>query len=152
MAIEHVKSTIYPDQSAGYAKAIYSTARNGNVTIYYGTVANAADANTGSTYTLCTLPASCSILPETLIRLTDWGFAQVQVGVKGAATSLINEARSDVNRAPVAVFDGKFGKPLWQQAGLASPPRGDLDIIVTAAANATAAGALPFAIQIANHL
>lgn len=53
--------------------------------------------------------------------------------------------------APIANGDANHGKRLWEVLGLASDPGGMIALWKHAAANATGAGSMPFAIHYLHH-
>lgn len=155
MAIRNVKSTIF-----GLAGTTYTppsgSARDGKMHHISGTVANLAADNSGSRYHLFTLPSTAIILSQSLIRTDAWGFAQAVVGAVGFTTGLLNVAKATGGaggNALATIFAAKWNQPLWQQLGMAAPPKqAMIDIEAFTIANATVDGTLSFDIWYADHM
>lgn len=108
------------------------------------TIANGDSA--GSKLYLSKVPADGVPLPGGLVShgaitgLTDLdiGFANDPDALADGLTVAAAGTKSPIAAVPVA----SLGKPFWQLAGYASNPGGELDIILTMNAGATAAGDL----------
>lgn len=112
-----------------------------------GTVANLATDSAGSKYLLCRVPSDALLDERTALQVQNWGFAQVQIGTKTSATALLDVARSAANvQNPVAFGDASHGKRLWERLGMTADPGGEIGLWAHAAAGATGAGSLKFAI------
>lgn len=107
------------------------------------TATNAATDSSGSKYLLCKLP-SCAILDAlTAFQVENWGFAAIRIGTADDVDALVAVLKSaGTTVSPVAQFDAKHGKPLWEVLGLAADPGGDIALYAHAIANATGAGTL----------
>lgn len=156
MAIVNLKSTIFGSYGVdGSYIAPDGGQRDGAIHHVAGSVSNAADDSSGSTYLLCTVPASFILLPESLLDAEGWGFAQTVLGITGAADGLLDAATSGLSAsgdAIVARFGSDWNKPIWEQAGLAADPLVPVDIMLTAEANAAGAGIAHFDFRFANHI
>ncbi|HMO07026.1 MAG TPA: hypothetical protein PKD10_05180 [Paracoccaceae bacterium] len=106
-------------------------------------VANAADDSSGSMYHLVDLPSDCSLDHVTAFQVQNWGFAAVRIGTRSSIAALVSVARADANvHVPMAIFDARWAKPLWQQLGLSADPRGMIGLWAHAIAGATGAGSM----------
>lgn len=153
MAIVDVKSDAV-DQGAGALKEPVDPIRNrALLRAACGTVANGSTDSNGSVYRLATIPSRAILRPESLIDLQGWGFAAAKVGVARERGAVLDDdgvlasvtvSGLSAPSAPVAVFGGKWGKPLWEAAGLAADPGGNLDVVITTAADAAGAGVAKF--------
>lgn len=155
MAIRNVKSSVFGLSGATYTPP-NAAARDGKVRHIAGTVANLLADNSGSRYHLFTLPATAIILPQSLIRTDNWGFAQAIVGCVGFTTGLLNVAKATGGaggNALATIFASKWAQPLWQQLGMAAAPaQSMIDIEAFTIADATVAGTLSFDIWFADHM
>lgn len=155
MAIVTLKSTIFGTVGVAGYTAPAGASRDGKVHRITGSVANAATDNSGSKYLLAELPWSAILHPTTAIRTDGWGFAQAVVGTDEAPTGLLNAVKgvSTTGQLPIAIFDAKWGKPLWQALGLAAmPTNGPAKLYAKGVADAAGAGTLYFDISYSNHL
>ncbi|MEO0681980.1 MAG: hypothetical protein AAF192_16375 [Pseudomonadota bacterium] len=110
-----------------------------------GTVANAADDSSGSTYKLARVPYDAILLPDTFFDVENWGFAQVVIGSLAEPDQLLDVARSTATtQSPFAFGDANHGKRVWELLGLPSSPGHWLDLYAHAEADATGAGSMPF--------
>lgn len=115
-----------------------------------GTMTNLSTDSAASTYLLCQIPANAILDARTAFSTAGAGFATIQVGTRSNATALYTGAKAAVIN-PIAMGDAKHGLAAWQQLGLTAPPEGGMiDLIFTAAANATGAGTMPFEIWFAD--
>ena len=53
---------------------------------------------------------------------------------------------------PITAIEAASGQRLWEQLGLAADPKGEIELIATAAAAATGAGNMPFAVEWADDV
>jgi hypothetical protein len=154
MPIVDVKSDAV-DQGAGALKEPVDPIRcRALLRAACGTVANASTDSNGSVYRLATIPSRAILRPETQLDLTGWGYAAATLGVarergavltaNGLAGTITIGALAGALTTPVAKFGLKWGKPLWESCGLAADPGGNLDVVITTAANATGAGVAKF--------
>lgn len=112
-----------------------------------GTVANAADAETNSTYHLADIPAEAILHEDTFFDVENWGFAAIKIGTASDSAALVDQLKSAENIAqPIAIGDANHAKRFWEVLGLAKNPGGKIAIYAHAAANATGAGSMPFRI------
>lgn len=113
-----------------------------------GTVTNAATDSNGSSYHLVDLP-SCAILDaRTAFQVQNTGFAAIRIGTKTDVDALVSVLKSAGNVvSPVAQFDAKHGKPLWEVLGMAADPGGMIGLYQHAIADATGAGSMLFEIH-----
>ncbi len=143
------------DVGAGQTLDVVDPVRNRALTrAAVGTVANLASDNNGSRYRLWTMPSRAILRPETRIDLTGWGYAAATIGLaanrgaqltaNGLMTTITISSLSGAFSVPIALFGAKWGRPLWQQAGLSADPGGLLDVIIATAADATGAGVARF--------
>lgn len=155
MPVEHIKSDIFGSTGASGYTSPNSASRNGRINRVAGTVACAADALTGSTYLLASVPSSAIMLPESAIMTTAWGFAQAVVGTLGVTDGLLDVTKATGGASgnnPITIFGAKWNVPVWQQFGLAADPGIPLDILAIAQADATGAGSIKFDLVFANHI
>lgn len=154
MAIRKVKSTVFGVTGAGYT-APNSASLAGKITRVCGEVANLATDNAGSTYLLCKVMPNWIMLPESLILLNAWGFAQGVLGVKQDTDVLVDIAvsgASGTGNAIITRFGANWNKPFWQQCGLSADPLAPLDLQLIAEADAAGAGTAKFDLHFASHI
>lgn len=130
-------------------EADYTFAR-GTKYVATGRVANLATDNNGSKYRLVRLPSSAVLHPDTVIDLQSWGYAVATIGTDDDPDALLASVTiaglSDVT-SPIAHGDAKWGKPLWQQLGMAEDPRSEITLSIHTAADAAGAGSATFEIH-----
>lgn len=120
----------------------------GTVRVATGTVANAADDLSGSTFRLVDLPSGCYLHPDTFFDVENWGFAAIRIGTKDDVDALVSQLKSAENVVtPVAAGDANHGVPLWQVLGLSEDPGGYIPLYAHAIADATGAGSMPFQVH-----
>lgn len=109
---------------------------------FVASIANGDSAT--STYEVARLPSHARI--SRLSQLHSSGVAgatDVDLGVAGAATCLVNGASlvaaASVNAA-TGITAGEDAKALWELAGLAKDPKSELSVYLTLNTNATGAG------------
>lgn len=147
MAIVNVKSNLYRAEMAG-GPVLDALVVKGNVRRATGKVFNAASDSSGSVYKLIKLRSDVILGPGTFFHNAGWGFATTQVGVVGAATALFTKTTSaTTTESPITGIEAVSGQRLWEQLGLSADPRGEIELVAIAAANATGAGSMPFAIE-----
>ncbi|PJN95600.1 hypothetical protein CNY89_07515 [Amaricoccus sp. HAR-UPW-R2A-40] len=113
-----------------------------------GKVFNAASDSAGSIYKLIKLRSDVILTERTLFHNAGWGFATTQVGVLGAAAALFTKTTSaSTTESPITGIEAVSGQRLWEQLGLSADPRGEIELVAIAAANATGAGSMPFAVE-----
>lgn len=153
MAIVDTKSDAF-DSGMGWDQEVVDPIRSrAKLRGAIGTVACAATDSNGSVYRLWRMPSRAILHPVTVLDLQDWGYAACTVGLARAdgATLTANGLLSvaDVSAlsavsSPIAAFGAKWGKPIWEAAGLSADPGGLVDVVITTAANATGAGTADF--------
>jgi hypothetical protein len=144
MAVVNKKSNLVADYLNRDTPPDPSIAR-GRPIIAIGTVANASDDSSGSTYHLIDLPSDCLLDIGTAFDVENWGFAAIRIGTKDDVDALVSVAKSAGNTVtPNAFGDANHGKQLWEQLGLAADPGGMISIYAHAIAGATGAGSMPF--------
>lgn len=147
MAIVNVKSNLYRDEMAGGA-VLDALVVRGVIRRATGKVFNAATDSSGSVYRLIKLRSDVILTTGTFFHNAAWGFATTQVGVVGDADALFTKTTSaTTTESPITGIEAVSGQRLWQQLGMASDPKGQIELVATAAANATGAGDMPFAIE-----
>ena len=110
-----------------------------------GTVANLSTDSALSKYRLGDLPSDCYLDPSMQFFVTNWGFAQVNIGTEFNPTALITILKSAGPLViPHTVGDARFGLELWQALGLAANPGGFITLFAHATAAAVSAGNMPF--------
>jgi hypothetical protein len=147
MAIVTVKSDLYRAEQTGGpvpdALKIKGVLRRAT-----GKVVNAASDSAGSVYKLIRLRSDVILTELTLFHNAAWGFATTQVGVLGAAAALFTKTTSaSTTESPITGIEAVSGQRLWEQLGLSVDPRGEIELVAIAAANATGAGVMPFAVE-----
>jgi hypothetical protein len=155
MAIRKVLSTFYGQLVAGVWLPATGAASAGKITRVTGTVECLATDEAGSEYKLMDVPSSAIMLPESAIKTTAWGFAQAVIGVDGDTDALLDVTKATGGASgnnPVDLFDAKWGKPIWQQLGMAEDPGNPITLKVFTEADATVAGQIDFDLQFANHV
>lgn len=126
-----------PDPHKARGRPVYAT----------GTVANASDDSSGSTYLLADIPSTALLHEDTFFDVEAWGFAQVVIGVTGDTDALVDQTKATENIVtPIAAGDANHGKALWEVLGMAADPGGNIRLIASAEAGATGAGSMPFRI------
>ncbi len=131
----YVPDSVPPDPMQARGRPIVPT----------GTVANAADDSSGSTFHLVDLPSNCLLSHDVFFDVTNWGFAQINIGTADDIDALITVAKTAGNMvAPIAKGDANHGKYLWEILGLAADPGGKISLYAHASAAATAAGSMKF--------
>lgn len=147
MPVREKNSDVFRDQIAG--GAVPDAARtNGRVTHIIGTVANAADDDSGSLFHLCDVPAGAILHEDTFFDVTNDGYAAIRIGTRtdvGALVSVLKSAGNEV--LPVVRGGANHGLALWQRLGLAKNPGGFIQLYKHAIANATGAGSTRFRIS-----
>lgn len=154
MAIREVKSTIFGVIGAGYT-APNSVSRAGKITRVCGEVSNLAADNAGSTYLLCEVPSNWIMLPESLVLVDGWGFAQCVLGVKQDTDILLDILESAANAngdAIITRFGSNWNKPFWEQCGLSADPLAPLQLQLIGEADAAGAGTAKFDLHFASHI
>lgn len=154
MAIREVKSTVFGVTGAGYT-APNSVSLAGKITRICGEVANLSTDSAGSTYLLCNVPSNWIMLPESLILVDGWGFAQCVLGVKQDTDILLDILESNAEAAGdpiITKFGSNWNKPFWEQCGLAADPLAPLQLQLIGEANAAGAGAASFDLHFASHI
>lgn len=117
----------------------------GRMVVITGSVANDATDSSGSKYLLAELPSDSILFELTGFAVSNWGFAQVNIGTRTDGAALVTVAKSaGANVRPIAFGDARHGKRLWEALGLASDPGGVIGLYASATAAASAAGALLF--------
>lgn len=155
MAIVNLSSTAFDVRNADGSLDLVDPIRNrAELRAAVGSIANASTDSNGSVYRLFALPSRAILRAETRIDLTDWGFAAATIGLarnggatltaNGLATTITIASLSGAFTAPIALFGAKWGKPIWEQAGLAADPGGLVDVIIATAAGAADAGTAKF--------
>jgi len=121
----------------------------GRPVIATGTIANAVDDLSGSTYHLIDLEAHVILDSRTAFDVENWGFATVNIGTLDDPTALITILKSAGNTvSPIAFGDANHGLPLWQVLGLSEAPISNkISLYAHGPADATGAGAMPFEIH-----
>lgn len=119
-----------------------------------GTVANLSTDSSGSLYRLARIPSRAILRPESQLDLNNWGYAAATLGLaaergglltaNGLATTITIASLSGALTTPIAKFGAKWGKPVWEQAGLSADPGGLVDVVIATAANAAGAGVATF--------
>lgn len=113
-----------------------------------GFVANAVDHSAGSVYRLIRLRSDVILTEQTFFHNAGWGFATTQVGVVGTPAALFTKTTSaSTTESPITGIEAVSGQRLWEQLGLAADPKGEIELVAIAAANATGAGVLRFGID-----
>lgn len=147
MAVVNNHSTLIP-RALGGAAHPDPHAVAGILRIATGTVANAADDSTLSSYHLVDLPAQCYLHPDTFFDVENWGFAAIRIGTATDVDALVSVLKSAGNQVdPIAKGDANHGKQLWEVLGLAENPGGYIGLYAHAIAGATGAGSMPFQIH-----
>lgn len=127
----------------------------------YATAAAADDTN--SSYRLVPVPSNAVVRGVYLSSVAQGGSAAADVGVRrstkdggavvdvdlfGSGVSLVSAiSRQDVTNESTNYTAALREQPLWQAAGLASDPGGELDIVVTPTAALTNGGAIALEVQ-----
>jgi len=147
MAVVKETSSLFRDQLAGGMVPDYLEA-SGRTYTATGTVTNAADDSSGSTFRLCDVPSDAILDEDTFFKVDGWGFASIRIGTLETVDALVSAARSAaVNQRPVGLGDANHGKRLWELLGLAEDPGGKIALYAHAVANATGAGDMPFRVR-----
>lgn len=147
MPIRNKKSDVFRDQRVGGA-VLDSSRTNGRLQHVYGTVTNAADDDSGSTFHLCDLPSACILHEETFFDVTNDGYAAIRIGTRTDVAALVSVLKSAGNEVlPVVRGGANHGLPLWQRLGLARNPGGVIPIYKHAIANAVSGGFTRFRIS-----
>lgn len=155
MAIRKVQSSAYGQLVNGVLVPARGASALGLITRMAGTVACLATDETGSEFSLVTVPASAILLPASAIKTTAWGFAQAVIGVDGDTTALLNVTKATggaTGNTPITLFDANWNKPIWQQLGMAEDPANPITLKVFTVADATIDGQIDFDLQFANHV
>lgn len=147
MAVVNVKSDLYRAEQTGGpvpdALKVKGVRRRAT-----GIVANAASDSAGSVYRLIRLRSDVILAEQTFFHNAGWGFATTQVGVVGTPAGLFTKTTSaSTTESPVTGIKAVSGQRLWEQLGLAADPKGEIELVAIAAANATGAGVLRFGID-----
>lgn len=144
MAVVELKSDLYRDPST-LGAIPDSKFTNGRYWTMTGTVTNASDDSTGSTYLICELPSDCLLHEDTVFDVENFGFAQIRIGTLDDNDALVSAAKSAAtSQSPKAFGDANHGKELWEMLGLSEDPGGVIGLYAHAVGNATADGAMPF--------
>lgn len=152
MPIVTVKSDLYRAEQQGGAVPDALMVR-GVMRRATGKILNLSTDSSGSVYKLIRLPAHVILLPGTFFNNQSWGFAVTQVGVAGDADALFTKTTSaTTTESPITATEAASGQRLWQQLGMAADPNAMVELIATAAANATGAGSMTFAIEWADNI
>lgn len=111
-----------------------------------GVMTNLADDDSGSTFLLCSVPVNCILDSNTKFSTAAAGYATIRVGTRANPVALFTAARAAII-SPLTMGGAHHGLAAWQQLGFAAQPEGAMiDLMFTAAANATGAGTMPFEI------
>lgn len=154
MAIEHLKSeeVFGPiDSITGrHGAPDYRQAR-GVKFVAEGSITHAADASSGSTYTLIELPSTAILDPDCTIDLQSWGFTIAKIGIDSDTDALLSVADTgalgDVSVfTNLTLFGSKWNQPLWEQLGLSEDPGGKIALKIFTEAGAGGAGSAKFRI------
>lgn len=145
MAVEEIKSNLVKDRFDPNTKSPDPLEARGRPIYATGSVANAVDGSSGSTYHLCDLPSNCLMLPDTFFDVENWGYAQVVIGTLTDTDALVDQTKVTENIVtPIAQGDANHGKRLWEILGLAEDPGGMISLYGHSEAGATGAGSMPF--------
>lgn len=146
MPVVTLKSDLYRAEQAGGAVPDALKVR-GYVRRATGLIANAATDSAASVYRLIRLRSDVILGTGTVFANNAWGFAVTQVGVAGTPAALFTKTTSaTTTESPITPAKAVAGR-LWQQLGLAADPKGEIELVATAAAAATAAGSLAYVIE-----
>jgi hypothetical protein len=144
MPVVNVKSNLIP-RSLGGPGWPDPQAVGGVLKVQTGTVANLSTDSNLSKYRLGDIPSDAYLDPSMNFFVTNWGFAQVNIGTESAPTALGTVAKAaGANFLPHVFGDSKTGKELWEALGLAANPGGFITLFAHATANATGAGSMLF--------
>lgn len=144
MAVVNVKSNLFRNEATAGA-VIDSKRVRGRIKVAVGSVSNAADDSSGSTYLLARIPSHAIMLPRTQFDVENTGFAAIRIGTLTDVDALVAVLKSAGNTVtPFAFGDANHGKELWEVLGLAADPGGMIGIYQHAIAGATGAGSMPF--------
>ena len=117
-----------------------------------GTVTNASDDSSASTYHLADIPADAILHEDTFFDVENWGFAQVVIGTKTDTDALVDQTKATENVVtPIAVGDANHGKRLWEVLGLSANPGGNISLYAHSEAGATGAGTMLFRVAYLYH-
>lgn len=145
MAVVNLKSNLFPTGGGADSAAVDPQVSDGYLKFAAFSVANAASDNNLSDYLLCEIPADALLDKASEIRTDLWGFATVNLGIRGAVTSLATAARGTgaTFLNPVSSTVDSNQQPAWQALGYAArPASGVVQIYASATADATGAGTL----------
>jgi hypothetical protein len=118
-----------------------------------GRVENAASDSNGSRYHLIDLPSHVILLPGTLFHVENWGFAAIRLGTFDDVDALLAVLKSAATtQSPITGMIAAAGARLWQTLGLPADPGKTIGLYAHAIADATGAGAMPFAIEWLDNL
>ena len=147
MAIVIVKSDLYrAEQTGGPVPDALKV--KGVVRRATGKVVNAASDSSGSIYKLIRLRSDVILGPGTFFHNAGWGFATTRVGVLGSLAALFTKTTSaSTTESPITQIEAASGQRLWEQLGLSADPKGEIELVASAAADAVGAGAMPFVIE-----
>ena len=147
MPEEHIKSSLIKDPFDPATTSPDPSAARGRPIISTGTVSNAANGLSGSSYHLMDLPSKCLVHFDSWFKVDGWGYAQVQIGTKDDPDALVDQTTAtEAMVTPIEPGDANHGKMLWEVLGLAKDPGGMISLYAHAAADAAGAGVLPFQI------
>lgn len=144
MAVVTVNSDLILDRHDDTATAADPVQARGRYVSAMGTVANGASDSSGSMYHLADIPSDAILHEDTLVDVTNWGFAQVVVGTKTDTDALIDQTQATENLIDPIVFGTGHGNRLWETLGLSEDPGGVIGIWAHAEATATGAGTMLF--------
>jgi len=143
MAVVKTKSNLFPDLQAGGVTPDPARSRGRAICVAFA-VANLATDSNLSSYHLCDIPADAILDSRTAFLVTNWGFAQINIGTRTDVDALVTQTKATGNVVtPIAFGDAKHGLPAWQVLGLAAAPDdGVIGIYAHASAAATSAGSM----------
>jgi hypothetical protein len=152
MAVVTTNSDLYPTKPLASTAPDPAKAR-GRVVVATFAIANLSTDSSGSKYKLATIPADALLDESTILKVSDWGFATVNIGTVSDVDALVTILKSAGDYvSPVVVGDAKHGLPAWQALGMAAAPANNqIDLYAHAPANATGAGTLKGKIVYRHH-
>lgn len=146
MAVVTTNSTLIHDPNVSGSEAPDPQLARGRPVYATGSVSNASDDSSGSTYVLARIPANAIMLPDTFFDVENWGFAQVVIGLADDTDALVDQTKASENTVtPFAQGDANHATPFWEVLGLSEAPEdGFVEIVASSEAGATGAGSMPF--------
>lgn len=141
MAVVNLKSDLIANIRLGETPPPPEKLRGSPVVATF-TVTNGATDSALSDYHICDIPAEAILDESTILKVDGWGFATVNLGIKGDVDAVGTVARATGTYwSPILVGDAKHGLPAWQALGLAAAPdNGIVSLFLQGPANATGAG------------